>query len=340
MPLIQHEQATDDTRYDAETLRKVTALAQRLQAERQETLTAAEMEQIGAEVGLQSGVIREALAKVTAPKAERNIVRRQTQPMRRALVWAWWAAGWLLPIIVVGLLAQVGKEASIVSMLICWAVYIAGGIILNGWRREGEACGQPPVPISRHDLLDAFFTLQHVLEGQREHRAFLSVDVAGSSEMKRGEPELAAEYSFGQFQQWISETVRAFGGEVHSAAGDGAMCVFREDAAALRAARALQEGAATFNARHNRLARPFRLRCGVAAGEVAVDPQVSIGRMHSPIIDRAAHLQKDAASGDIVVSGELAAAALVELGRLAPKAGPADGGPVFSWIAADGASAT
>ncbi|MGV3721411.1 MAG: hypothetical protein ACO1SX_10930, partial [Actinomycetota bacterium] len=148
------------------------------------------------------------------------------------------------------------------------------------------------------------------------------------------------EYSFAQFQQWISETVRAFGGEMHSAAGDGAMCVFREDAAALRAARALQEGAATFNARHNRLSRPFRIRCGVAAGEVAVDPQVSIGQMQSPVIDRAAHLQKGAAPGDILVSGELAAAGLVELGQLAPAAGPANGEPVFSWSAADGASAT
>src|SRR5581483_2804731 len=140
----------------------------------------------------------------------------------------------------------------------------------------------------------------------KQHRAFLSVDVVHSSEMKLGEPELAVEYSFGQFQSWVEESVRSLGGEVQSAAGDGLMCVFREDAAAVRAAGLLQQGMAAFNAARNRLATPFRIRCGVASGEVPAVPQGSLGRVHSPVIDRAAVLQKQAEPGGVVVSRELA----------------------------------
>lgn len=332
MPLIQHDQASEDTRYDAETLRKVTALAQRLQSERQDSLTAQEMEQIGEEVGIQPGVIREALQKVTTPKTPAR-AEPQQHHMRRAVVRAWWAAGWLVPIIVALLFGPKGGAPGpmVMCSLLAWATYIGGGIVLNGWMREGEAALTPNAPVSRHDLLDALFTLQHVLEGQKEHRAFLSVDVVGSSELKRGEPELATEHSFAQLQKWFLETARAFGGEVHSAAGDGTMCVFRDDASALRAARALQEGAAEFNRRHNRLSRPFQIRCGVTAGEVAVDPQSSIGQMHSPVIDRAAQLQKSAEPGDIIVSGELAAAGIAELGGLVPGPTSTSGMPSFSW---------
>ena len=55
----------EERRYDAETLRKVTALADRLQHQRQDTFTAREMESIGQEVGLKPAFTREALAHLT-----------------------------------------------------------------------------------------------------------------------------------------------------------------------------------------------------------------------------------------------------------------------------------
>jgi len=66
---LQHTTETDagqvEPRYDAETLRKVTSLAQRLQISQQETFTAQEMEDIGAEVGVERSFIRRALAHLT-----------------------------------------------------------------------------------------------------------------------------------------------------------------------------------------------------------------------------------------------------------------------------------
>jgi len=151
--------------------------------------------------------------------------------------------------------------------------------------------------------------------------------------MKQGAPELAVEHSFGQFRLWAGEVVRACGGEVQSAAGDGLMAMFAADAGAVRAARRLQEDLPRFNAGQNRLALPFRLRCGISAGEVAIEEGMPLGHLHSAVIDRAASLQKRAEPGDILVSGELAAAGLTELGGLAPLPEPAGGQPVFSWRA-------
>src|ERR1051325_11341636 len=53
-------------RYDNEALRRITALAERLKTERQETLTAGEMEAIGEEVGLDPSFIQQAIAQFHA----------------------------------------------------------------------------------------------------------------------------------------------------------------------------------------------------------------------------------------------------------------------------------
>jgi class 3 adenylate cyclase len=153
--------------------------------------------------------------------------------------------------------------------------------------------------------------------------------VAAASEMKRDESELAVEYSFIRFREWVEVEAARCGGRVQSAAGDGITCVFPDDASALRAARRLQAGIDAFNAEHNRLRTPFRLRCGVSAGLVAVD--AGMPALHNPVVDRAAALQSRSAPGDIVVSGELASAALVELGSLSALPEPVHGEPAFSW---------
>ena len=64
---------------------------------------------------------------------------------------------------------------------------------------------------------------------------------------------------------------------------------------------------------------------------MAFEAGAPISHLRSVIIDRAAALQKRAAPGGILVSGEVAAAALMELGPLAPLAEPIGGEPAFEW---------
>ncbi|HTE20128.1 MAG TPA: adenylate/guanylate cyclase domain-containing protein, partial [Armatimonadota bacterium] len=206
----------------------------------------------------------------------------------------------------------------------------------NARERRTPPAATLPDETSRIALLESLFSLQHRLEAGKTRCAFLSVDVVGSFEMKQGASDLTAEYSFGQFRLWVEGVVRDCGGELQSAAGDGIMCLFRTDSGALRAARRLQEGLARFNAEQNRLQHPFRIRCGVNAGPVALEAGMPLGYLHSPVIDRAAALQKRAEPGDILVSEEVAPAALMELGSLARLPEAVAGGTVFSWRAGQG----
>jgi class 3 adenylate cyclase len=188
-----------------------------------------------------------------------------------------------------------------------------------------------PADLSRDELLHLLFEIYRRLEAQKKSAAFLSVDVVESSAMKRAGTSLTAEYTFGQFQRWIDQVVQQCAGETYTPAGDGVMCRFGSDAEALRAARRLQQELARFNEEHNRLPQPFRIRCGVSAGEIAFEAGSPISGLRSAIIDRAAALQKRAAPGGILVSGEVAAAALMELGPLTPLAEPIAGEPAFEW---------
>lgn len=347
--MLQHE-PQHEPRYDAETLHKVTALAQQLKARQQETLTAREIETIGEEVGLERRFMQEALAQVTTPASRASQASALERSHRlKAFMSAWWAAGWTVPLMLVTATGRLGDLAA-VFFFMGWAIYIGGGILLSMLSKSPEevqeparhalpaqhSTGPPERRISRADLLDALFAIQQALELHKQHRAFLSLDVVGSSAMKAGADPLSVEHSFGQFRAWVEETVRGHGGEMQSAAGDGMMCVFRDEASAIRAARELQDRIELFNMERNRLPAPFQVRCGVTAGAVALEPGMPIGHLNSPVLDRAAAFQKRAQPGDIVLGSEVAAAGLVELGGVAALPELVNGERVFSWKAARG----
>ncbi|HRF58782.1 MAG TPA: adenylate/guanylate cyclase domain-containing protein [Fimbriimonadaceae bacterium] len=192
-------------------------------------------------------------------------------------------------------------------------------------REENETTGD-----DRGTLLEQYFALQAKLEGQKRRCAFLSIDVVGSSAMKASGNALVIEHAFSRYQKWIAETAAEFGGEVQAAAGDGAMCMFPSEAGALRAARKLQTEINAFNTKDNPLGIPFTLRCGISVGDVPWSERTPIGKLQSPVIDRAAALQKSAAPGQIVVEADVAATALIELGSLDPVASGPEG-PAFGW---------
>src|SRR5438128_12501186 len=97
MRLRHTEHIGGEQRYDAETLKKVTTLATRLQSRQQETLTAEEIEAIGAEVGLDRALVRQALDQLTALQLPQTpVVPQQRMPAipRKKIIAAWWATGW------------------------------------------------------------------------------------------------------------------------------------------------------------------------------------------------------------------------------------------------------
>ncbi len=337
-------QAGGELRFDTESLRKVTSLAQKLQVRHEETFTAGEVETIGAEVGVDPRFIREAVRQFESSqetKPRKVVPTARSRALNEAFIATWWSTGWVIPFILGPLFARLFDHLSaFVGFFLGWPLYIGVGIYLSVLHNAQKQAAHPPganeatPDLSRQAILEALFTLQKELEKHKGHRAFLSIDVVNSTGMKLGEADLAVEHSFGQFHHWVEELVTALGGQVHSAAGDGIMCAFSDDGTAVRAARRIQEGIASFNAERNRLTIPFQVRCGLSAGNVPLETGGALGRLNSAVVDRAAQLQKRAVPGDIVISGELAQAALLELGPVAPLPNAEPGEAVFSWHAA------
>jgi class 3 adenylate cyclase len=185
--------------------------------------------------------------------------------------------------------------------------------------------------VSRQELLDQVMTLQAELQRQKQRRTFLSIDVVDSSHLVQSGSELAAEHTFNVFKMWLETIVRRNGGEIQSSAGDGAMCIFADDASAIRAARQLQADLDMFNQNRNRLPLPFRIRCGISAGSVPIEEGAPIRDIQSPAIYRAAQMQKQAQPGGIVVSEEVSAAALQELGDLSLVENTAETQGALEW---------
>ncbi|MFN3653258.1 MAG: adenylate/guanylate cyclase domain-containing protein [Armatimonadota bacterium] len=358
--------STTGPQHGNDTAGKLARLAQRLQNDPHERLSEEEMEAMAREVGLDPSFMQSALERVSAvpgavvrpapapvaPAAQpvAAFVPPSKQWWRRAEVLSpvWWATGWmlfpLLGVVETTFFIERYGGPPFTSMMFALGLYIGVGMILSRLKKEEEEerrylahTGVPlpaagaGTPVSRERLIETLFSLQRQLEGDRRRRAFLSLDIADACALQRSGTELEVEYSFTQLGRWIEETVQEHGGTVQSSAGDGMMCAFPEDAAAVRCARRLQEGLARFNAERSRLRVPFRLRCGVSAGEVAAADGVALGSLHSSVIDRAARLQKQAEPGSILVSGSVQSAALAELGTPVLSPLTADGEPVFTW---------
>jgi len=292
-------------------------------------------------------------AQVTTGNLIQQIAKRldeaSLEEMQR-YVTIWWSTAWvLLPI-----MDKLSGGFDDVFMPLSAIIYVGGGIYLSSRldkkrklerlaKREAKAAAgvAPPVRysvqqsgVSREELLAQMVELQRRLEGERIRKTFLSIDVANSSEMKRSADDLVVEYCFNQYRRFVEEIITAEGGVMQSAAGDGAMAMFSDDRAAVRAALRLQNELPQFNAQHNRLSRLFHIRCGINAGEIAIPHGTPIGHLQSAVIDRAAALQKSAQIDDIVVSGDLSSVALAELGRYGRHTGSPEGGvPAFSWKA-------
>jgi hypothetical protein len=264
---------------------------------------------------------------------------RRRNSTDKAIVAATWSAGWILPFLALGAAGalHLGEFASGLAFLTGIAAYVGGGIIVTGVMGHEEAsshAGPPPdVRFHRTALLSEFARLQE--DGTRAARrvAFLRVEASVPAEIHEAAKLHGETLSFRRIQEWVERTVREHGGEPHGTASEGLLALFRDDASAVRAARALQDGVGRFNAERNQAGSPLVLRCGLRAGDVA--PPVDVWDLAGhPLAQSARELQQVATPGDVVVGPELAAVALTELGPIAPLPEPITGERVFSWRAA------
>ncbi|HXE71695.1 MAG TPA: AAA-like domain-containing protein [Candidatus Nitrosotenuis sp.] len=140
---------------------------------------------------------------------------------------------------------------------------------------------------------------------ERQVCTALSVDVVDSTRLKQDQDRVAVTYTFGQFFQYVQQTIRKYGGQVKDAAGDGVMCIFPTADAAVGCARDLQVNLPAFNRRHNRLSGTLQVRVGLNTGEVLArdltDLRMTQG-LYDYTLDLAGKVQKGVGPGEIALT--------------------------------------
>ncbi|HEY0865926.1 MAG TPA: adenylate/guanylate cyclase domain-containing protein [Fimbriimonas sp.] len=155
----------------------------------------------------------------------------------------------------------------------------------------------------RQELLRQMVDLQAKLKASEEHCTFVSLDIVGSTRMKELADPLAVEFTFNEYHHFVERVTAKHGGKIHSTAGDGIICSFEHPQQAFTATRNIQSGLIELNTFRNKIGVPIQLRAGIHTGTVMTAQAGDITSVNfAHVIDIAAHLQKAAPPGGIVIS--------------------------------------
>jgi class 3 adenylate cyclase len=245
------------------------------------------------------------------------IVMMSSFPMLGFIAGNWWRAAiaaviamaanqamWLLPIQGLGFdqIVMMIKQSpgSLINLGILFVMAIVGGI--------GAAVEERAEHFRKLDnadqaaMLAEIVRLQQLLETGGAEVCVMVVDCVRSTRMKQGADPLAVEISFREFHDFIQTEVQRQGGTIHSKAGDGAVAEFSSANDAFAAARHIQTLISEFNKTSNRIDHPFRLRIGLHTGNVHGGLEKV---MFTSVIDIAAHIEKEAPAGGIIVTEDV-----------------------------------
>jgi class 3 adenylate cyclase len=227
-----------------------------------------------------------------------------------AAVGAVFAAGTLLWYDLFGVVLALRPEQAVMAIAIvpCLLGGALAGIGLQSltFRFRGQLGLKDPAS-ERQELLRQLTQLQDKLKSGEQVVTFLSVDIVGSTRMKESADPLSVEYTFTEYHQFVSRITRKHGGRVHSTAGDGVNCAFESPPNAFAAARNISAGLLELNTFRNKIGSPIVLRQALHTGMIMTPESGNITDVNfAHVIDIAAHMQKLAPQGGIVVSDESA----------------------------------
>ncbi len=157
---------------------------------------------------------------------------------------------------------------------------------------------------SRMSLLRDYAVAKRILGEVKKEMAFLSVDVAGSAELKLGAEKGAVEQAFSEYRKFLERTLREFRVYKMAWTPDGLMSCFPSIDDAAGAARKLLAELDQFNREAHQLPNKFQLRCGLNFGEVLLPETKPLEEVSDEVIDVAGHLQKRAEANSLWVTAE------------------------------------
>ncbi|CDZ79096.1 hypothetical protein BN59_03413 [Legionella massiliensis] len=147
-------------------------------------------------------------------------------------------------------------------------------------------------PNDRKRILREFAMLKTQLDNMGQQLAFLAIDVADSTGMKKDEDKYLAAYDFDRYNEIVNECLRENGVVKFAMTPDGIMSCFRTVDNAVTAAQCLLDKLKTFNAEEKKIKRDFHIRCGINAGFVYLDDETPLEQVSDRVIDIAGHMQK------------------------------------------------
>ena len=160
---------------------------------------------------------------------------------------------------------------------------------------------------SREQLLKQYRAIEKKLHGVQKRRvALLNMDVVGSTKMKTGETPTDISASFQAYEELLRLVFRKNKAWKQSWTPDGVLICFREREQAVHAVQQVLGALPRFNGTENRLRMPFRVRCGVSEGDLALFDDTNLSTFFDPAIDTAGKLQHDARANALCVSEEIA----------------------------------
>lgn len=159
---------------------------------------------------------------------------------------------------------------------------------------------------AREELLKHYREIEKALKtAKRKECTFLSLDVAGSTHMKSGASDADIAATFQAYEEMVRKILLDHGAWKQAWTPDGVMVCFLDPNLALTAAKSLLLSLKAFNEAENRLPVPFRVRCGLNVGEVAIFEDSKLEKIADHIIDVAGHMQKYATPDTLLLPEEV-----------------------------------
>jgi class 3 adenylate cyclase/uncharacterized protein YggT (Ycf19 family) len=159
--------------------------------------------------------------------------------------------------------------------------------------------------IDREKLLEIYTQSKKSLDMKRRRVAFLSLDVVGSTEMKRGEDPGVVERDFRRYRRLVEQVIEKNNALKAAWTPDGVMICFGSVQDAVTSAQALIRRLGDFNRQTKTIRENFAVRAGIHAGEILFDDTVGMEQISDLAIDITGHMQKYAAPNSISLGQEL-----------------------------------
>ncbi len=134
---------------------------------------------------------------------------------------------------------------------------------------------------------------------------FLALEVVQPNQMRSGHDEATIAASFQAYEGYVRGLLEENNLWKSAWTPDGVRGCFLQREHAVLAAQRILRGLEEFNSVSNRLSNPFRVRCGIAEGEVSIPEDAPLERVVEHVIDLAGHLQKMARPNTLWMPAEV-----------------------------------